>query len=286
MGMWRRAFAIVLAVLCALGVAYAAPAQDTYLQLHTDVGLLLTVRKMHLTPAQIAGALAQAQAIAAERDRLAALRQQVWEDAGDSINAVNQAWLEGKRTPTRDKRAADNAIEKVQRAERGLQKLIEDSVATLRAGLSDEQEPVVETSKQAQARRERQARMGGASSVGEFVAGKLDQVRDLMADEYRMVGGSEALATARAILGADAPGVNDLASKVLEMMNQARTWTPQQYSSDRKQLPQMVEQFLGIEEPDLAKFVTYDDLTGLLADERAVVVLGALAQPAEGGGGQ
>jgi len=73
---------------------------------------------------------------------------------------------------------------------------------------------------------------------------------------------------------------------VLEMMNQARTWTPQQYSSDRKQLPQMVEQFLGIEEPDLAKFVTYDDLTGLLADERAVVVLGALAQPAEGGGGQ
>lgn len=275
-----RAVAGVLLLLAACG---GAVAQETNLELYQDVSLLLTVRKLDLTAEQIAAVAGQAQALATQRAELTQLRRTVWAEDGKHFEAVNEAWLEGKRTPARDKRAADNALEKVQKAEARLREAEEEATGRLRAGLTEEQRALVESSSQAQARRERQARMGGEKSVGQFVARKLDEVRDLMVDEYGLVAGGEAQAIAEAIVGPGAANVNQMAGAVLEMMNQARAWSREQYAANREQLPGFVEQFLGFSEPDPNLFVTWDQLRALLASERAVVVLGELAPGAVGG---
>ena len=280
---WRVVCAGALALLLSCA---SAPAQDTNTELYEDVRLLLTVHKLDLSSEQVADALAQAQALADKRAELAELRRTVWAEDGKHFEAVNDAWLKGKRTPGRDKRAADNALEKVQQAEKRLREAEDAAVSRLRAGLTDRQLEVVETSRQAQARRERQARMGGARTVGEFVAGKLDEVRDLMVDEYRLVAANEARAVAEAIVGPGASNVNQMAAQVLEMMNQARSWSAERYSANREQLPTFVEQFLGITEPDPNRFVSYDELRTLLTSERAVAVLTEVLKSAGGGEGQ
>lgn len=269
--------------LLLLAVCGGAVAQDTYPELYQDVTVLLTVRKLDLSADQIRSVLQQTQALAAQRAELAGLRQTVWAEDGDSFNAVNEAWLEGKRTPSRDKRAADKALEKVQKAEARLREAEQDAISALRAGLSDDQQKVVETAEQAEARRERQSRMGGDTSVGQFVARKLDEVRDLMVDEYGLVAQGEALSIAEAIVGPGSASVNQVAGRVLEMMNQARAWSRDQYTANREQLPAFVEQFLGMAEPDPDTFVTWEELHALLTGDRTVAVLTELLQAAPGG---
>lgn len=280
----RRLRVVLVVVLLAMGGG--ALAQDTYAELYQDVTLLLTVRKLDLSTEQIRYALQQAQALAAQRAELVQLRQSVWSENAEHFQAVNEAWLKGQRTPTRDKRAADSALEKVQRAEAKLREAEQEAVRALRASLSDRQQQMVESSSQAQERRERQTRMGGEKSVGEFVARKLDEVRDLMVDEYGLVAQGEALAIAEAIVGAGSASINQVASRVLEMMNQARAWSTEQYTATRPQLARMVEQFLGISAPDPDSFVTWDELQALLTADRSVAVLSELLQTAGGGEAQ
>ena len=52
-----------------------------------------------------------------------------------------------------------------------------------------------------------------------------DETRDLMIDEFRLVGPNEAIAIAEAIVGPDSANVNKLAIRVFEMMKQTRLWS-------------------------------------------------------------
>ena len=266
----------MVGVLALLVAPSCAPAQSGPTDLYTDTTLLLTVRKLQLTSEQMVWVLRTAQVLAAERDKVVALRQSVWVEDGAHFDAVNEAWLKGKREPSRDKRAADNALEDVNRAQSRLRDAGESATASLRGRLTEDQQKLVESSGHAQARRDRQARMGGMASVGEFVASKLDETRDLMVDEFRLVAGAEAWAVAEAILGSGSSSLDQVAAKVLEMMNQARSWDNARYARNRESLPQLVETFLRIEEPDWSRFVSYDELSALVTDERAVVILGEI----------
>ncbi len=264
---WR----VVIGALALLTAATCAPAQS---DLYTDTTLLITVRKLQLTSEQMAWVAQTARSLEVERGKVAALRQSVWAEGGAHFDAVNEAWLKGEREPSRDKRAADNALAGVNQAEAKLRDAEVAATASLRERLTDDQRELVESSAHAQERRDRQARMGGMSSVGEFVAGKLDETRDLMVDEFRQVAGAEARAVAEAILGPGSRSLDQVAGNVLEMMNQARSWDNDRYARNREDLPRFVETFLRMREPDWSKYVSYDELSALVTDERTALVLG------------
>lgn len=269
---WRFAVGVIALLMAAM----CAPAQSGSTELYTDTTLLITVRKLQLTSEQIAWVLRTAQTLSAERAKVAALRQSVWAEDGAHFDAVNAAWLKSERVPSRDKRAADNAIDKVNQARAKLRDAEQAATASLRGRLSDDQQALVESSAHAQARRDRQARMGGMESVGEFVASKLDETRDLMADEFRMVAGDEARAVAEAILGSGSSSLDQVAGNVLTMMKQVRSWDNARYARNREKLSQLVETFLRIQEPDWSRLVSYDELSALMTSERTVMVLGEI----------
>ncbi len=268
---WRRT---LLSAAAVIAVCSAVPAQDAAQDLYQDVQLLLTVHKLQLTPAQTAWAADQATVVVGEREQLAALRAAIWDEDGKHFNAVNEAWIEAKSTPGRAQRAAENALEKASKAEADLRDLQAKAAQAFAGTLTEDQRALVESADSARARQERRARMGGIQTVGEYVAGKLDGVRDLMVDEFRMVGRAEAWATAEAILGTNSRDLDALTAKILDMMVQARSWTADRYAQSRQTTPQFVTQFLGIAEPDYSKYVSYDEVIALLGSERTAIVLG------------
>ncbi len=270
---WWRAVVGVLALLMA---ATCAPAQSGPTELYTDTMLLLTVRKLQLTTEQMEWVFRTAQSLAGQRNELAALRASVWAEDRAHFDAVNDALLKGERVPSRDKRAADNAIEGVNQAQSRLRDAEVAAVASLRGRLTEDQQELVESSDHAQARRDRQARMGGMSTVGEFVASKLDETRDLMVDEFRTVAGAQARAVAEAILGSGSSSVDQVAGNVLTMMNQSRSWDNARYARNREGLPQLVETFLRVDEPDWSLYISYDELGALVTGERTALVLGEI----------
>ena len=270
---WWRPLALLaaLALPASLGLA-----QENGAQTYEDFKLLSTMQKLALTPAQMQKLAAAEQTLRQMRQAVADARAATWEQHQADIDAVNGAWVKGERALSSRKRAANEAIERVQKVERALAQEEAQVAVALRADLSREQKRVVETAQQAQLRRQRQERLSGAATVGEYVAGELDRMRDLMEDEYRLLRAAEARRMAENILGPDAGDLDQLAGAVLAIMDQVMSWSAQRFGEQRESLPAQISESLGIrEQQPSAGMVKYEEFIALVSSERTAAVLGS-----------
>ena len=278
----------VLALL-PVGAAYAQTAgagADTSApgaaELYEDTRLLGTIRTLALTPEQLQVVSALNPQVRAERDRLVALRARIWEEHREDFEAVLWALATGRRVDARRQRAADNAIAELQDAQATLEELEAQAARTFLGALSEQQSALVQTAEQAQEQAARAARMGGFTSVGEYVAMELDAIRDLMGDGsgwWRARRHGEWRATSSQ---APDPATLDAVSRViLQMMNRVRALAPAEYNRQRETLPQQIEAALGI--VGAPPPVGYEDLLRLLRSDRTPIVIALVTA---GGGGE
>ncbi len=291
MGRWQ-ALGTIAALALLAGVAVAQPEEETpesqgfgatdeAADVYADALLLMTVRRLQLTEEQMQRLQALHADVAEQRAELARLREEVWQDHHDDIEAVNQAWLTGSRVPSRKKRAADRAINDLRAEESDLRDAEWEAVEDFLRTLSDGQRALVEGPAQARERIAREQRMGGISSVGDFILVELDALRDLMPDEYRVLAEVEARRIATALVGPDAPNLGATTAAVLAILDQVHSWAPPHYQQQRETLPEQIEAALGIPQPAPDQ-VGWDDLLRLMRSDRTPTVLRALRQ--SGGG--
>ncbi len=296
--MGRRSWAFaMLAALAAIALVASLAAADTGTfgapqagqtamssdpsDLAQEVEIMMTVRELQLTPEQISGALALAQRVEQQRQAVEELREQTWQEHQDAFEAVIEAWMAGNEAPSGPQRVANRAVEEVRSAEQQLSSARISAAQQFVSSLSENQRAMVETQQAAAEREARRQRLGGMESVGAFVAAELDAIRDLMPDEYQMLAEAEAQRMAWAIVGADSPNFDAVAATLLNIMDQVRAWTSQQYQSQRPRIPQMVENALGMS-PAAQRPVRWDEVVQVVGSQRSVAVLQELS--AAGGG--
>ena len=276
---------ICLVVLVALALASSPGwAQDGPAAVYEEVQLLVTIQKLHLTPEQMQRLLATAQALDQQRQVIAEARATVWQEQQASIAAVNEAWLKGEAAPDDAQQAANKAIGEITQAEKALAQTKAGMVEGLIGDLTEEQMRLVETRQQAQRRLDRQAALGGFETVGEYVAYRIEQMRDLMPDEYNLLRVADAREMAARILGPQARNLDQFTGALLEMMDQVMSWSAENFDKQYATLPAQVSKFLGIEEQQLSdEVVRYEELLALMESERTAALLAEI-QASQGGG--
>ena len=288
MGRWKELVVVAALAFTALPAVGQPPTPGMppvpgdAAQLYEDVQLLRTIRTLDLSNEQLALLLQINASLAEQRRELAELRASTWAESKGAIESVLEAWVEGKTPSSRDKSAADRAVNRVNEAtsdyERARQRLTEGFYEKL----STAQRKLVESSDKAADRAARVARMGGVESVGDYVLTELDAIRDMMPDEFRMLAGAEARRIATAIVGPNAANLEQMTAGVLNVLQQAYAWAPERYREQRPTMPQQIEQLLGIEEAEQAP-VPWNELMRLTTSTRTTAVITALVPP---GGGE
>jgi hypothetical protein len=292
MGRWQ---VLAIVVAPALLAALPAVAQGGYAtrpdmpeitgdaaQLYEDVQLLITIRALDLSAAQM-GTLAQISAgVLSEQRDLAELRARMWDQYEDEIEDVLDAWMAGESPSSRDRSAADRAVNRVNDAQADLQKARWEAAESLYDALSEAQRDRVEGPAAAEERSARTQRMGGTESVGQYMVAQFDAIRDLMPDEFEMLGASEAYRIAQAIVGPNANTLPRVSDRVLDWLLEVYAWTPDQYRAARSDLPARVERDLGITPTAERGEIEWTELVSLVSSDRTPVVIAEIV-PARGG---
>jgi len=157
----------------------------------------------------------------------------------------------------------------------------------LRDDLTEEQRRLIQTEAQAQQRRQLQQRLGGAATVGEFLANELEQMRDLMPDEYQRVRTARARRIARRVLARRARNLDAFGGRILAIMDEVTSWSAEKYGEQRESLPAQISTSLGLEEQQpTEQMVTYEQVLALAKGERAAALLTSCLEASQGGGEQ
>ncbi len=274
-----------LLVLVALALASSPVwAQDGPATVYEDVQLLVTIRKLDLTPEQMQRLLATAQTLDQQRQAIAEARATTWEEQQANIAAVNDAWLKGEDAPKDAQQAANKAIGEITKAEKTLAETEAKMVEGLIGDLTKDQRQHVETKQQADQRHQRQAALAGFATVGEYVAYRIEQMRDLMPDEYNLLRVADAREMATRIVGAGAPNLDQFTDALLRIMDQVMSWSAENFDKQHATLPAQISKFLGIEEQQLSdEVVRYEQLLALMKSGRTAALLAEI-QASQGGG--
>lgn len=281
MGRWQ---ALAVAVALAVGAPSAlcqgnfqpepampdVPGSAT--QLYEDVQILRTIRALSMTDEQLAEALQISGNVVAERAALAELRTQMWEQYEDEIEEVLDAWMAGEAPSRAARSAADTAVNRVNSARGDLEDTRWDATEALYDILSGDQRDLVEGPALASERTARRGRLG-TDSVGEYLAGELDAIRDLMPDEFELLAGLEAQRIARAIVGPDAPNLSQMTDAVLDIMLEVFGWRPDRYREQRPTLPAQIDANLGFTPVAERAPVSWSELMQVATSDRTSAVI-------------
>lgn len=292
MGRWQAlaiVAALALAALPAVGQGGTQPPAPEMpgvpgdaAQLYDDVQILRTIRTLDLSGEQLQE-LGQINArIIEEREDLVALREQMWEEHQEDIEAVLNAWMRGESPSSRAKSAADRAVNRVNEARADYEDARWDAAGDLYDGLTDDQQALVEGPGAARERIARTARLGGTESVGEYMLTEIEAIRDLMPDEFEMLATAEAQRIARAIFGPDARDLEQRTNAVLDILIEVYGWTPERYRNERPQLASQIEAALGLRPEAERPPISWDELMLTATSTRTPAVLAAIT-PAGGG---
>lgn len=251
-------------------------------ELYDEVQILRTVRTLGLSSEQMVELLAVNAQVLEEQADLAELREEMWAEYQEDIQKVLDAWAGGGRVSTRARNAADRAVNRVNDARGDLQNARWDATEALYDLLTDEQRDLVEPAGVAEEREARIERMGGVQSVGAYVAGQLDAIRDLMPEEFDMLAPSEAQRIARAIVGPDAGDLEQMTGAVLDIMRETYVWETARYRQQRESLPAQITTALGFLTEDQRAPVSWSGLMRVATSSRTPAVIAAIT-PAGGG---
>jgi hypothetical protein len=251
-------------------------------ELYEEVQVLRTVRTLSMTDEQLGELVAINADVGAEREQLAELREQMWEQYEDEIEEVLDAWMGGEEASRTAKSAADSAVNRVNRARSDFEDTRRDAAEALYDILTGDQRDLVESPGVAEARAARRARMGGSDSVGEYLAAELDAIRDLMPDEFELLAAAEAQRIARTIVGPEASNLPQMTDAVLDIMLEVFAWTPERYQEQRPTLPAQIETNLGFTPVAERAPVSWTDLMQVATSERTPAAVAMIE--ATGGG--
>ncbi len=253
-------------------------------KLYEDVMLLTAIRELYLTSDQLRELARINEDVAEERAALLELRERTWQESGERMESVVAAWIAGRTADARDLQAADAAVNRVYAAREEYQQFMREAGERLVDMLTTTQLGLVESPDAAELRRERQARMGGVESIGEWMAMQIDGIRDLMPEEFRMLAESEARRIARTIFGRDDPNLEAYTAQILNILVEVGGWLPGQYNQQREDLPDQLEAALGLEDVSERPPVEWSELLRLVRSVRTALVVQELSGATDGSG--
>lgn len=262
-----------------------AEPEDAAQQLYEDVMVLRMIYTLDLGEEQLEQLVEINRSILEAREQYTQMRERTWTESGAVIEAVVEAWLQGREPARRDRSAADTAVNRVNAARQQFNLELAEAGRRFLNVLMEGQRLLVEDPVAVEERAALEAAMGGARSVGEWVRGQLDGIRNLMPEEFQMFAVAEAERMAVAIFGEDAPELPEMIDRMLDIIVQVHSWPPIQYQQQRDDLPRQIEMMLGIEGIAQRPPLAWDDLIWLVGSTRTGAVASEL-QRAHGGGEQ
>lgn len=249
-----------------------APGELTPSELYRDAKVLRVVAKLELTRSQIEKIRPVVRTVA---DQLVADRQaddHDYELVAHAADVVIAALTRGQEPPAKEMALLDKAARDRTEREDFRAGLAADAASKIQRMLTPQQASRIETAAEQTERQAMEERLQGAASPLDYVIEKLNEQMELMPDEYLRTREERAWDMARAMLGEDSPRTRALATKLLAIMNQVASWTPEQYQEQRPQLREDIAKELGLEDKP-AREILYDDFIAWITSERTPVVL-------------
>ncbi|MGD8238400.1 MAG: hypothetical protein PVH68_07610 [Armatimonadota bacterium] len=293
-----RPYSLLVAVPCLFCAAAAAqdatnaPAAGEALsaqQARDDVRLLRTLAQLDITTGQIPRIIPYLEQIQAHLSTISQRRDKTYGQHRTALENVRTAVVEG-RTPRQ------SAVETIQRALRQLQLSIQIQMqrvlqeeAGIQAELTEQQLGSIETREQRDARLERVRELEGQTTAAAYVVKKLQEIRELLPDEYAHVRLRLANEIAVKTEGPRSPRFNPYRQRALAMMDQAYRWTVVEFQGYLPTLDQSVATTLGIrpdaDAPSAEGLIPYEEYAGALRDPRTLALLRQIIARRGGGAG-
>ena len=247
-------------------------------QLYDEVQVLRTIRTLELSADQLVELTQINARVISEGDDLEQLREDTWDQYGEDIETVLDAWVAAEDAPNREKTAADRAVNRVNEAESNYQSARRDAAEALYGILSEAQRDLVESPGAAEERSARTTRMGGIESVGDYVVAQLDAIRDLMPEEFEMLASEEARRIAETIVGPNAgtQSQRQMRSAVRDIIREVYGWTPQRYQQQRPTLAAQISSNLGVPTEDERPPISWSELTRAATSSRTPAAVAAV----------
>ncbi len=261
-----------------------APAQDegdetaaqlSPSELYRDVKALQIADKLALTRAQIERILPIVQRIADQLKADQAADEAAYREVQEAAAVVLQALVGDEQPPRAELAALDQAATERNVREDTRAAMAAQAAADIQRMLTAEQASGIETAAQQAGRKALEERLEGASTPLDYLMRKLEEQTELMPDEYLQTREQRALDIAEVLLGRGAPGIPNLATALLGIMDQIANLTPEQYARVRPTLPQRVAQALALPAPPKTPPIYYEDFIAWIMSERTPVVLQA-----------
>ena len=211
-----------------------------------DVELLQVIRGLRFTNDQVQSILPVLEPL---QKKLAAFRDTedaLWQRSGENIGKVYEAWVAQRNPDAAIKADADKAATEYDAANAELDAAVEQVAEQIRGFLNRDQAGQIESLQAEKRRRQAQLSLGGASSLAEYVARRIEALRGLMPDEYTATRVAEAQDIASVLAGPRTRDFDAVVGRVLRVLDDAANWSPDQFLANRPQLPSMVAKALGL----------------------------------------
>ncbi|MFQ5808892.1 MAG: hypothetical protein ACE5JM_04645 [Armatimonadota bacterium] len=258
-------------------------------QARHDVQLLRTLAQLDLTTEQIPKIIPRLEQIRNHLEAIAERRAKTYGQHRTALANVRTALVEG-RTPSQ------STVETIQRALRQLQLAIQIQMqrvlqeeAGIQAELTEQQLGRIETKEQRDARRERVSEFEGETTAAAYIVKKLQEIRELLPDEYARVRLRLANEIAVKTEGPRSPRFNAYRQRALSVIDEAYSWTVVEFQGRLPTLEQSVATSLGIrpdaDAPSAEGLISYEDYAAALRDPRTLELLREIIARRGGGAG-
>lgn len=233
-----------------------------------DVKTLSLAAELGLTAPQAAQIRPLLEQLQATRQEAEAARLQLWQQSGEAVEQVIVLWIAAREAPADLQAAADAVAAEAARHDEAVAGALEQAEAGVLAALSPQQQDLIETYEDYEARLRAQRLYEGAPSLADYIVRQLTAMRHLMPDEYDMVRTLYAGRIARRISPVDGPRFLATQDAVLQLLDQVASWDDQRFDEQLPTLAQQVRDFLALPEAAAGHPVRFDDLEAWLSNPR------------------
>ncbi|HEY3396562.1 MAG TPA: hypothetical protein VGM19_02785 [Armatimonadota bacterium] len=270
---WLPLTCILALVLTTLTLPTRAAAPSPARQAYEQAVTLTLVRGLGLTTEQMQALVEVLQETQAARQAAQQQAADLYVPAQVALEAARDAAIAG-RAPTPDQAAAATAaLNAYTQVQSGLQTAYENADRRWSTILGPAQDRMVETLTAAQQRKAAEALLGGAPSLADYFAGQMDLMRDLGAGDYHLLRYWESRRLAALLRPDTAPGYDNLANRVLDVMDTTYNTNDQVYTYQRPQLGTRIASYLGLPAAQQATYFQYDLVATMLASDQAIPLL-------------
>ncbi len=252
-------------------VAAAPTTPSDARKLYEQVNALSVVRGLNMTDDQLEQLLPILRNLREARQTALQTAAALWREKGAELRAAVDAAAAG-RIAAEALAGAQAALSAFEQATAALEQANRAAAAQLEGLLGPVQGLLYESRQQSLVRQQSEARLGGAPSVQDYLAGRAEVLRGLGVDEYRLVRYWEATRLAALLRPPNAAGFPYVQARVLELLDALYLLNGPAYAAQRTALPAQIAQYLGLPAAVRPVYFTWDKLDLLLTSEQSVQV--------------